>query len=339
MTVAVDLSSAPARRDAAARCLQALWQAMANRSCVVWFDNFYRRRFMRTPARMDASLNCTVVAVLVLPPPLEGTPRPRLPPFPGWPTHWQLWQRCDGAAEAAATDLAGRIAEQIARICARAVGPEDFRVPLDVPRQEARALPWRPYSLADHVVSGQVGLLEVLTDLRGAVLPHVAEPGPLPLLLDVNLWYRVLKLVYGREAQAWDVGGALAQMPPLYAVWHPYKQVLHALYERFLPFLQYVASGRLPEGRRWRSYPDLQTLERWVAALLLVPEDRRTRLRRALARYEAELATLDREETSRRQRLRAAARKPRRQTSGCAPSSGMWRTSRWTGRPTRRPAG
>jgi hypothetical protein len=79
VTVAVDMSSATARRETAARCLRALWQAMADRSCVVWFDNFYRRRFMRTPYRTDASLNCTVVAVLVLPPPADGAP-PGCPP-------------------------------------------------------------------------------------------------------------------------------------------------------------------------------------------------------------------------------------------------------------------
>ena len=297
VTVAVDLSSAVSRRDAAARCLRALWQAMTDRSCVVWFDNFYRRRFMRTPRRMDASLNCTVVAVLVLPPPADGIPRPRLPPFPGWPTHWQLFVHGPAAAAAVAADLAGRIRSELTRVCALAVGPDDFRVPLDLPRRGAESLPWRPYALADHVVSGQVGLLEVLADLRAEVLPHAAPAAgarPMPLLLDVNLWYRVLKLVYGREAQRWDAAGALARMPPLYAVWHPYKQVLHAVHQRFQPFLQYVAHGRLPPGKRWRSYPDLQTLERWLAALLLVPEDRRARLRRALARYESELATLDR---------------------------------------------
>ena len=69
-------------------------------------------------------------------------------------------------------------------------------MPLDVPRRGAESLPWRPYALADHVVSGQVGLLEVLADLRATVLPHAAPGGgPLPLLLDVNLWYRVLKLL------------------------------------------------------------------------------------------------------------------------------------------------
>ena len=166
-------------------------------------------------------------------------------------------------------------------------------MPLDLPRADAESLPWRPYSLADHVVSGQVGLLEVLADLRRGVLPHAARDGqPMPLLLDVNLWYRVQKLTYGREAQRWDVAAALRSMPPLYAVWHPYKQVVHALYERFRPYFHYVASGRLPEGRRWRSYPDLQTLERWLAAFLLLPEDRRARLRQAVAQYDRELAAL-----------------------------------------------
>ena len=73
--------------------------------------------------------------------------------------------------------------------------------------------------LSEDEVASQVGLLRVLRFLRDRVLPHVR--GPLPLLVDENLWYRHVKLVYGREAQRWDAAAALEGLPPLYGVWHP----------------------------------------------------------------------------------------------------------------------
>ena len=64
----VDLSQAAVRRTVANERLRGLWEDIRDSgAAVVWFDNFYRRRFMRTPARMDVSLNVAVVSVLVLP--------------------------------------------------------------------------------------------------------------------------------------------------------------------------------------------------------------------------------------------------------------------------------
>ena len=188
----------------------------------------------------------------------------------------------------------GRLPGQLSRMCEIGMSSADFRVPLDVPRVGVRTLPWRPLLLADHVVSGQVGMLELLRDLHRTLLPSMTRPvGPLPVLVDVNLWYRTVKLVYGREAQRWTVGEALGRMPPLYAVWHPYKQVVHEVYRRHLSLLHFVKDGTVAVGRRWRSYPDLQTMERWLGALLRLPEDRRERLRGCLRRYHREIALID----------------------------------------------
>ena len=84
------------------------------------------------------------------------------------------------------------------------------------------------------------------------------------------------KLVYGRSAQRWDAAATLERLPPLYAVWHPYKQVVHGVYRRFLPLFVYVQQGTLhPDGQTQSALADLQTLEKWLGGFLLVPlEDR-----------------------------------------------------------------
>ena len=99
------------------------------------------------------------------------------------------------------------------------------------------------------------------------------------LLVDKNLWYRQVKLVYGREAQRWDAATALETLPPLYGIWHPYKQVLHVLYRRLTPLFVYVQKGSLEPGARPMEKPKLRTLESWIDALLMLPADRRLRLR------------------------------------------------------------
>ena len=64
----VDLSQAVTRRAVANDRLRELWEAVrSSGAAVVWYDNFYKRKYMRTPARMDVSLNCVVAALLVLP--------------------------------------------------------------------------------------------------------------------------------------------------------------------------------------------------------------------------------------------------------------------------------
>ena len=261
-----------------------------------------------------------------------GPPAPYLPPFPGYAPLSTLSASCAVIARALLDFDAGRLRDQVTRV--RANGPlsaEDFRVPLDVPRRGVRSLPWRPLLLADHVVSGQVGMLEVLADLRATVLPALAPGAPLPTLVDTNIWYRTMKLVYGREAQRWDVARALARMPPLYAVWHPYKQLVHQVYLRFLPLLHYLKDGTIEVGRRWRTYPELQTLERWLAGLLLLPADRLARLRRCLDRYAAEVAWLDRripeaqDRVARcRDRVRALNAQVREELADAAHSGADW---------------
>jgi hypothetical protein len=258
------------RKRLAQERLLELWGAMAGRGCVLWYDNFYKRLYHATPRQPMTSLNTTVMSVMRR----QTDERPT--GFEGYPSLEQLWNRLDGVAQDLCDAATDRLPALFRDVGAQPLGAGEFRVPLDVPRQRARAPVWRPFNLSADIVSSQVGMLRVLRFLRDTVLPHVQAP--LPLLVDVNLWYRQVKLVYGREAQRWEVAAALEQLPPLYGVWHAYKQVLHVLYRRLLPLFVYVQRGSQPPGANWMEHPRTRTLECWIGALLMLPADRRLRL-------------------------------------------------------------
>jgi hypothetical protein len=267
-----------------------LWRELGGRPTVLWYDNFWKRQLTSNPSQPIRTYNCTVMATMALP----AQPPPA--PFPGYPSLAQLLQRLPAVAAALADATAGRVVSLVAVVAAVPLQAHEFRIPLDLPRPAARAPVWTPLSVSDDIVSAQVGLLRVLRFLREGVLTHVRPP--LPLLVDTNLWYRQLKLVYGRGAQRWDGAAALEGLPPLYGVWHPYKQVLHVLYRRLLPLFLFVQKGTLAAGAEWSEKPKLRALEQWIGALLMVPGDRRVRicalrdaLRRQRAVLEAELRT------------------------------------------------
>ena len=270
------------RKRLASERLQELWGQMAGRTCVVWYDNFYKRLYHATPRGPVTNLNTTAMSVMR---PLGGDELPR---FDGYPSLEQLWRRTLDVAEELCDMATERLRALIDDIAAEPLGAAEFRVPLDVPRDDARAPVWRSFSLSEDVVGTQVGMLRVLRFLRDQVAPHAREP--LPLLVDENLWYRQMKLVYGREAQRWDAAAALEQVPPLYGVWHPYKQVLHVVYRRVLPVFVFLQRGTLEVGAVWTENPKLRTLECWIGAILMLPTDRRLRicayLREAVGRLE-----------------------------------------------------
>ena len=258
------------RRRLAQEVLTDLWAKMAGHTCVVWYDNFFKRLYHATPREPVTFFNSTVMAVMK---PMGGD---QVPAFEGYLSVEQLWQRTLEVAVTLCDMAVERLPALIQDVARQPMLETELRVPLDVPREQARAPVWRAFNLSDDVVSSQVGMLRVLRFLRDRVLAHTRAP--LPLLVDVNLWYRQMKLVYGREAQRWDAATALEQLPPLYGVWHPYKQVVHVLYRRLLPLFVYVQRGTLDPGAVWTEKPKLRTLESWIGALLMLPADRRTRL-------------------------------------------------------------
>ena len=55
----------------------------------------------------------------------------------------------------------------------------------------------------------------------------------LPVLVDENIHYRILKLVYGAKSQRWNMPANRRHVPMIYSVWHAYTFVVTLTFRVF----------------------------------------------------------------------------------------------------------
>ena len=198
-------SSVPHLADEAAVAAHQLWESCKNRQVIVWLDNWYRKRFGSDPLANDMSLNLSVLAIL------HTT---ILPDFQG---HLSLQKVFEGLANVT-KGLVGafaRVQKGIKIVLAEDLQPQWIRVPLDVQRSAMRSLQWTPYLLTEQTVSSQSDLLDILKDLEPL---RVHSRSVLPILVDMDIHYRIMKVMYGQSTSKWDFRGFLAQTPVLYGI-------------------------------------------------------------------------------------------------------------------------
>ena len=70
----------------------------------------------------------------------------------------------------------------------------------------------------------------------------------LPLLVDDNIYYRILKFLYAAKNQRWNMRAYLRYVPVVYGVWHAYTFVVTHTFGVFWPILTYPRKGLLPPG-------------------------------------------------------------------------------------------
>ena len=248
--------------EQAAAALKATWTRVLASCCVLWIDNWYRAQYTTDPDESERSPNCTAIAVLQL--------KQR-------PTYW--------AGHPAIEDLAARITT-VARAVQqrerrmpqtlRDMGYADgcvpdtgnVRAPLDV-RRDTRTVQeplWRPVALSKEKVTGGVGLLNLLQFAKDTAQQTNRV---LPLLVDENIHYRILKFLYGAKNQRWNMCAYLRYVPVVYGVWHAYKFVVTQTFRVLWPILTYLRKGLLRPGSTILSYPKLIVMEKTIAALLL----------------------------------------------------------------------
>ena len=234
---------------------------------VVWLDNIFRLDASYNPMTRGQHFQAAVVTFLVT---------PRLPPCPPLPTVPQLW---------ANRRLAARMLDHwhphlVSLLDGALRHPRnvtDIRVPLDRRREAVESLQWTPLSVNEHLVQAGPTLVEGLAFVR--YLGQLSGQPPTPLLVDVDVWYRIMIMVYGVRHQHWDVRTWLRDVPPLFGVWHAYKHVVTVVYRTFHTHLTFLRFGTLPAHRKLPGGWPLRTLELTIAAVLLLPETERTRLR------------------------------------------------------------
>jgi hypothetical protein len=83
-----------------------------------------------------------------------------------------------------------------------------------------------------------VGDAQQLLEVMEAALEVQQQTGRvMPLLVDEKIHYSILKMLYSQGWQVWDMANWMQQLPLLYGIWHPYKQVLNLVYRQFYPIL------------------------------------------------------------------------------------------------------
>ena len=111
--------------------------------------------------------------------------------------------------------VAARFVSGVQSIVEEDLSNDFIRVPLDVHRTGMRSLQWTPYMLTEQTVSSQTDLLRIIIDLE-SLQRHTRRA--LPLLVDMNIHYRLMKLIHGNSTAAFDMGMKMQMVPVLYGV-------------------------------------------------------------------------------------------------------------------------
>ena len=101
---------------------------------------------------------------------------------------------------------------------------------------------------------------------------------PLPLCVDENIYWRLLKLAYRVQTAPYNFHKLLLRCPPLYAIWHPYKYLIHSIWRTYFPIFTYLTWGSLKGGQLVTSKARVRGVEMLFAALLRLPNSERGNL-------------------------------------------------------------
>ena len=241
----------------------------------MWVDNYNKFRYSRNPNEdRDRCINATVFAML----PQPGVRRQA---WSGWPTLSDLQKSLD-VIPRQMVHHHKEFADRIRVLYRKGLRHEHVRVPCDLRRFSVTTVPWVPFMLQDADIKSTAGLVKALQEVL-----HVQRTtfGLCCMLMDVNIFYRVLRLVYCQQFQSANVLGALPECVPMLGVWHAYAHSLKKVYEHFLPWwaaLEVPAFLQFPEQSVVYCRPKLIVIEHLVMGLFLaaskVEDDIRTDL-------------------------------------------------------------
>ena len=121
--------------------------------------------------------------------------------------------------------------------------------------------------LSENTTSGQLDLLHLVEEIR-AVQRHTGNQ--LPMLVDENIFYRLLKFMHGTSTREFDCRLWMSSLPLLYGVWHPYKYCLLSVYRAFFPLFALLETTDIAEDRVINGKRRILHIEKSVASLLLL---------------------------------------------------------------------
>ena len=246
----------------AARCKGEFDDWSRNRSLLIHFDNFNKLRYLANPAKgRDQSINaCAFAAIRLVEP---------LPLFSGYPSLQELQGRILQVT-AALSRACSNLITDTTNITSQAYKWEDIRAPLDVRRSQVTSAYWRSWQVTRSDTQKQEGLLDALGHVQKMV-PHCGA-ATVPILVDVNLYARCMKLIYSTSYTSVDTRSWFRRHPLHFGIWHAYKQCVHTVFNSFLPFfvfMEYEQFRTDPTQTSVGNFPKLITKECMIASFLV----------------------------------------------------------------------
>ena len=141
------------------------------------------------------------------------------------------------------------------------------RAPLDYAHNGVVSLNWRPFLLSHLKCGSHVELLEFV---RGLECLQVKTRRTAPFLIDVKIFYALLKMSFGASYAPWHVEQFLLGRPLLYGIWHPYKYSVEITYKAFAPIVKFLEQGwDLKAGAVVPMKVKLRHMEKTIVGLFL----------------------------------------------------------------------
>ena len=238
---------------------------------MVWVDNLFRMDASYNPMTRGHHFQAAVVSFLCT---------PKLPPAPALFSIPTMYNNRKAVA-AMLRRWHPRMMKLIGDAASFSRCSGNVRVPLDHQRESVESLQWTPISINEHLVQSGHSMVDGLQFVR--FLMGLSGRTPCPLLVDVDVWYRLIGIVYGQRTQEWDMRAFLQDTPPLFGVWHAYKHVVIVVHRTFQTYFAFLRQGTLPVKHRLPGLMPLRTLELTIAGVLMLPDASRQAMRGRLS--------------------------------------------------------
>ena len=248
-------------------CVQAscLWDSFERQHITLWFDNYRRYINGMDPHSPDKTLNVTVVGVL------HAT---ELPQYHGLPGLDAVAERIPGVVD--------YLVRCVGLLLQRSTVPDGPIVrtwvcgTLDHARNAVVSLNRRPFVLS-HLESGSH--VELLEFVRGLECLRVNTGRSVPFLIDMKIFYPLLKMLFGASYAPWHVDQFLLGHPLPYGVWHRYKYSVEITCMAFAPIIKFFEQGwDLKAGALVPMKVKLRHMEKTIVGLFLATAANKARL-------------------------------------------------------------
>ena len=273
----------PARKDPlykkAKEMIDDLQLSLSGHPVVLWVDNYNKNRWGKNPGEQRSQgINGTVFAAMELP------VRPSV--FGGYLSFKQLFMKKD-AAVSGLDDCKRTFSTLLLRLRRERLKFDDVRVPLDIRRDGVYSPVWHPYDVIPDNVCETGGLVNVLQHVDR--IHEETGATSIAVMCDQNVYYRIFKILYGRTYMSINFRNYLSKTPLLHGMWHSYKMVVRAMYNRFLPMMVWFEEGAAyhanPEQAKIYQNIDLVVMERVILAVFLISDEQKGILKRNIDAY------------------------------------------------------